>query len=171
MKIIKIIPVATFVIMSSAHSVDGNINFTGEITANTCSINSGQTDKTINMGSVPASALQTKGQIAGSQNFTLSLKGCTGGATAVAAHFESLVSATPEGRLKLDGTSTAKNVEIAIYDNNGVAQPVNGIVPSQSYVNLVSGEAELNYVAAYYAVGAAGVGTANSTVSYSLSYQ
>lgn len=171
MKLIKLAPIAALIIMNGAHAIDGNINFTGEITANTCTVDGGNTDKIVTLGSVPASALATKGQIAGNQKFTLSLSACTGSATAVAARFESLASGSPEGRLKLDSASSAKNVEIALFDANGVMQPVNGVVPTESYVNLDANKAELNYMAAYYATGQAETGSANATVSYTLSYQ
>ncbi|MHA7848274.1 fimbrial protein [Serratia sp. D1N4] len=155
-----------------ANAADGQIDFTGNITANTCSINGGLTgSQLVNLGAVPASSLASVGQTAGSQNFALTLTQCAGGSTAVAARFESLTLGNADGRLNLDATSTASNVEVALYDSQGVAQPVNGTVPASSYVTLASGNATLNYIASYYATGEATIGIANSEVSYTLSYQ
>ncbi|OKP17390.1 fimbrial protein [Serratia fonticola] len=155
-----------------ASAADGQVNFTGNITASTCSINGGvASPQLVNLGNVPASSLMTSGQTAGAKSFAIELTGCTGGNTAVAAHFESLTLGNPAGRLNLDATSEASNVEIALYDSMGALQPVNGVIPAQSFVTLTGGNATLNYVAAYYATGEAEVGTANSEVSYTLSYQ
>lgn len=158
--------------INSANAVDGSISFTGEITAQSCKIDGDNPGtKTVNLGSIPASSLASVGETAGNQNFSMTLTECTGAATKVATHFESLTLASSENRLKLDSASTAKNVEIAIYDQNGVLQPVNGTVPESSYIAITDNAATLNYIAAYYATGAATAGTANSVVSYTLSYQ
>ncbi|WP_193017380.1 fimbrial protein [Proteus sp. FME41] len=164
--------ITSFGMINSAYAVDGVINFTGDITAQSCKIDGDtQGTKTVNLGSVPASALAAEGQTAGNQIFSMKLTECAGAATKVATHFESLALGSAENRLKLDSASTAKNVEIALYDQNGVLQPVNGTVPDASYIAITDNTATLNYIAAYYATGAATAGSANSVVSYTLSYQ
>ncbi|WP_299996472.1 fimbrial protein [uncultured Cedecea sp.] len=177
MKLIHVISIGVLALSSSVYAVDGTINFTGEITSNTCTIDgsvAGAATKTVALGNVPASALSAAGQTAGNKNFSLTLTDCSA-VTSVAARFESLDLASTDGYLQLSppagATPNAENVEIAIYDNNGVLQPVNGEIPSTSYVNLEDGDAVLNYIAAYYATGVATVGPANSVVSYTLSYQ
>lgn len=154
----------------NASAADGQITFTGSIIANTCTVNSGTNDLTVNLGVVPASALAVAGEIAGNQAFDIALSGCAGGATKVAAKFESL-NLGADGFLKLNPASTASNVVIGIWDQGGILQPINGVVPTSSYVDIASGSATLSYVAAYQATGAAQVGSANSQVAYTLSYQ
>jgi len=182
MKLIYAISAGVLALSSSVYAADGTINFTGDITANTCTINGSQPGaavQTIALGSIPASALATEGQTAGNKNFSLELSDCTTALTSVAARFESLDLASPDGRLKLSPAVApainAENVEIIIYDANGNMQPVNGEIPAASYVDLSTGgatkDATLNYIAAYYATGEATVGTANSVISYTLSYQ
>ena len=160
---------------SSVFAADGTVNFTGSITANTCTIDgsTGAATKTVDLGSVPASALSAVGQTAGNKAFSFVLTGCSAGAAKVAARFESLV-ASPTGYLALTNAGqagVAQNVQVGIYDAAGTLQPVNGTVPTTSYVDVTSGNATLNYTAAYYATGQATVGTANAQVAYTLSYQ
>lgn len=156
---------------SSVFAADGTIDFTGSITANTCTIDGGGTaTKTVDLGAVPESALAVMGQTAGNQAFSFVLTGCTASAAKVAARFESII-ASPDGYLGLTAAATAKNVKIAIYDAAGTLQPVNGVVPTTSYVDLDNGDATLNYTAAYYATDVAEAGSADSQVSYTLSYQ
>ena len=163
------------VLSSSVFAADGTIDFTGSITANTCTIDGSTTSttKTVDLGSVPASALSTVGQTAGNKSFSFVLTNCSSSATKVATRFESLV-ASPEGYLSLTGagsTGVAENVQVGIYDAAGELQPVNGVIPTTSYVDLDNGDATLNYTAAYYATGVATPGDANAQVSYTLSYQ
>ena len=157
-----------------AVAADGTINFTGSITSSTCKIDGANVaaTKTVALGAVPTVALSVAGQTAGDQAFSLALTECNAGTTGVAARFESLDLATVDGYLALtSGTGVAQNVQIGIYGINGELQPINGGVPTDGYVNLENGAATLNYVAAYHATGAAVAGTANSQVSYTLSYQ
>ncbi|WP_265420930.1 fimbrial protein [Aeromonas salmonicida] len=154
----------------NAIAADGQISFTGSIDANTCMVNSGTNDFAVNLGAVPASALSNIGDIAGNQAFDMALTGCAGGATKVAAKFESL-DLGANGFLKLNSASTASEVVIGIWDQSGAHQPINGVVPASSYVDIASGSATLSYVAAYKATGEAQVGSANSQVAYTLSYQ
>jgi len=181
MKLIHAIFVGVLALSSSVYAADGTINFTGDISANTCTIDgdaAGAASKTVALGSVPASALSALGQTAGNKQFTLVLSDCSTALTTVAARFESLELASADGRLKLSppagATPNAENVEIVLYDNNGNMQPVNGEIPAGSYIELTgttTKAATLNYIAAYYATGEATVGPANSVVSYTLSYQ
>jgi major type 1 subunit fimbrin (pilin) len=174
-KMKKIALALSFILAGVSHfatAADGQIKFTGNITANTCSINGGTPgQQQVPLGDVPASSLAASGQTAGAKNFSLVLTECTGGTTAVAARFESIALGTLAGRLLLDSSSVAENVEIALYDSMGVPQPVNGAIPASSYVTLTGGNATLEYVASFYATGEATTGAANSEVSYTLSYQ
>ena len=177
MKLRHITMLSLVVLSPAAFAADGTITFTGTITTNTCKIDGaesvGVANKSVNLGDVPASALATEGEVAGNQAFSLVLTDCSVGSNAsVAARFESLTLGTTDGYLALDATSTAENVRIGIYDTSGTIQPVNGIVPTSSYVTLgEDGDATLNYVAAYNSTGTPVAGSANSQVSYTLSYQ
>lgn len=153
----------------NASAADGQITFSGSIEANTCKVNTGKNDFAVNLGTISASALAVAGDIAGNQAFDMALSDCSG-ATKVAAKFESL-DLGDDGFLKLSKASTASNVVIGIWDKSGIHQPINGVVPTSSYVDIKEGNAKLSYVAAYKATGTAEVGSANSQVSYTLSYQ
>jgi len=185
MKLSLAVCLGLLVTSASALAADGTINFTGDINGNTCTINGGaegSNTQSVALGSVPVSALQKQGDLAGMQPFSIQLTNCDSTGTSVAARFESLTLGSPDGHLMLTGNGTqgvAKNVMIALYDSKNNLQPVNGTVPTESYTTFTStGEGEaavksatLNYIAAYYATGKSEAGTANSTVSYTLSYQ
>lgn len=179
MKLTKlVVTIAVLAASSSIYAADGQITFTGNINSSTCTINGeeGQSNQSVELADVPASSLLAAGSTSGNKSFAINLTGCVTEKSSVAAHFESISLGTTDGRLNLDTNSTAKNVEIAIYDDKGVMQPVNGVVPTSSYVALTGTEdakdtATLNYVASYYSKGAAEAGTVSSAVSYTLSYQ
>ncbi|WMT15295.1 fimbrial protein [Serratia fonticola] len=78
----KIALALSFILAGASHLVsaaDGQVNFTGNITASTCSINGGvAAPQLVNLGNVPASSLMTSGQTAGAKSFAIELTGCTG---------------------------------------------------------------------------------------------
>ncbi|MGR2705514.1 fimbrial protein [Pseudomonas sp. IB20] len=163
---------AFFVVMApAAHAADGTMNFTGNITANTCVINASAPNLTVALGNVPASSLASSGQRAGQTPFQMSLTACSDGSTRVAAKFESGLVDSATGHLRLDATSTATNVQIAVYDTTDTDNKFGQAPTASAYQTLVGNAATLNYNAWYVATGAATVGTANSNATYTLSYQ
>ncbi|MGR2663374.1 fimbrial protein [Chromobacterium haemolyticum] len=153
-----------------ALAADGNMSFTGNVTANTCVINS--PDLTIDMGDVPASALATPGARAGQTRFEIALTGCTEGVAKVAAKFESGTADLSTGRLGLTAdVNQAKNVQIAIYDMADAENKFGQAPPTSSYQDIISGSATLRYSAWYVATGVATVGTANAAATYTLAYE
>ncbi|MFL9961095.1 fimbrial protein [Paraburkholderia sediminicola] len=171
---ISTVPVAIaalIAIVPAAHAADGTLNFTGNITANSCVINANSPNLNIDLGNVPASALASAGQRAGQSAFQIALTGCTGGSTKVAAKFESGLADPTTGHLPLDASSTAKNVQVAIFDTTDTDNKFGQAPAPSAYQTLTGGAATLNYSAWYAATGAATVGTANANATYTLSYQ
>lgn len=164
--------VAAFVAMApAAHAADGTLNFTGNITANSCVINANAPDLAIPLGDVPASALASAGQRAGQTPFQMALTGCSSGSTKVAAKFESGLVDPVTGHLPLDATSGATNVQVAIFDATDTDNKFGQLPAASAYQTLTGGAATLQYNAWYVATGAATVGTANANATYTLSYQ
>lgn len=163
---------SVFAVMApAAQASDGTLNFTGNITANSCVINANSPNLTVALGDVPASALASASQRAGQTPFQITLTGCTGGATKVAAKFESGIADQTTGHLPLDATSTATNVEVAIFDATDTDNQFGQAPAPSAYQTLNGGAATLTYNAWYVATGAATVGTANANATYTLSYQ
>jgi major type 1 subunit fimbrin (pilin) len=147
------------------------LNFTGNITANSCVINANSPNLSVNLGDVPATALASASARAGQTPVQIVLTGCTPSATKVAAKFESGLADPATGHLPLDASSTASNVQIAIFDTTDTDHKFGQAPAASAYQTLTGGAATLNYSAWYVATGQATVGTANANATYTLSYQ
>nr|WP_245841128.1 fimbrial protein [Paraburkholderia ribeironis] len=161
----------------ASHAADGTITFTGNITAQTCTINGGSTGTnnfSVALPTVSASSLATAGQSAGRTPFNIALTGCTPGTGNVHTFFESGGTTDPAtGYLILDAGG-AQNVEIALLNGLDGSEIKAGFADSlqNSYpVALSNGAATLPYFAEYKATGIATAGAANSSVMYTISYQ
>ncbi|KVD47577.1 fimbrial protein [Burkholderia sp. ABCPW 11] len=191
-KIVLLMSVAGLasVAMNAAHASDGTINFTGAVVASTCKINGGTNDLTVPLPKVSTNQLSAAGATAGSTPFTLSLSGCTtdkkdAANTVIPAPVKKVsVAFEPganvnlaTGRLKPTGADAAGNVEIGIL--NDKYQPIKiGAESSTQGVQIVdidtaeggTGTATLQFAAQYVATGEVTGGSANSFVTYSLTY-
>lgn len=162
---------ATF---ASAHAADGTIEFTGNITANTCTINGGNGGEnfTVALPTVSAKTLETAGATAGRTPFKIALTNCTTDQP-VSVHFEGGPTVSQEtGRLIVDGGGATK-VELGLLSNSFgeiKAGAAHGQQNSQS-VMLAGGKADLNYFVEYHSLGGATAGAANSRVQYSIAYE
>ena len=176
-KLSALIVLATTAVQANAAS-SGTITFNGEVTASTCDvdINGGGADATVSLPIVPATALETAGNTAGSTAFNMNLSNCSGTLTTVSAFFEAGSSVDlATGRLK-NQTGTATNVSLQLRDGSSANLDVinagnTSQVANTTYVDASSGTAILPYVVEYYAEDAATPGTVESLVTYSLQYQ
>ena len=168
----RIVMIAICLMPVFAKANNGTINFTGRIVPSTCSINFGKADLTVPLGDVSAADLATPGVRAGKKEFSIELTGCSGAGTKVAAKFDSPDANLVSGRLKLDASSAASGVEIAIYDATDAHNKMGDQPPASASQTLSSGTAVLKYSAWYVATGDALVpGTANATATYTLVYE
>ncbi|MEN2469434.1 type 1 fimbrial protein [Burkholderia stabilis] len=160
-----------------ASAADGTITFTGSVTAQTCTINgNGSNSNNFNVPllNVSTSALAAAGQTASAKAFSIALTACTPASGNVHAYFEPGPTVdTATGNLFLTAGG-ATNVEIRLL--NGDYTPIklgaaDASQNSQSVAITAAGTATLNYLAEYYATGAATAGAATSSVMYSLVYQ
>lgn len=176
-------------------AADGTINFTGNITAASCSITGGagtnvtgekgKQDIAVNLGTVSADSVGgTAGHgIAGGTSISLNLD-CGNTATdltLVKMKFDPLAGSGIDGKnnklLKISGS--AKGVGIGLYDDNN--NLLNLAANETINAPLVKGGTEaapvytaaLNMRAGYVANGEAaiGAGTANGTLPFTLSYE
>lgn len=179
-----------FVAMN-AHAAEGTITFTGSVVASTCKINGGANDLTVPLPRAATNQLATVGATAGRTPFTLALSGCTtdkkgeDGETVIAAPVKKVsVAFEPgpnvdlgSGRLKITGADAATGVQIGIL--NDKYEPIKiGAESSTQGVQIAdidtaiggAGTATLQFAAQYVATGPVTGGSANSFVTYSLTY-
>ncbi|WP_260430147.1 fimbrial protein [Burkholderia cenocepacia] len=193
-KILAFAAVAGMFAAGSAMAADGTINFTGNITAASCSITGGSgtnvtggkgsQDIAVNLGTVAADSVGgTAGHgIAGGTSINLNLD-CGNTATdltLVKMKFDPQSGSGIDGKnnnlLKISGT--AKGVGIGVYDSNN--KLVNLAANETVNAPLVKGgtdeapvyTAALNMRAGYVANGEKiDAGTANGTLPFTLSYE
>ena len=167
-----------FLAAKPAFAIDGTIDFSGEITANTCTvkIDSGSTGSgTVILPAVSMSAFPTTNSVAGTTAFNIALSNCSiGKDTTVSTYFEPGTYTNTTGRLSQSHGSGATGVEIQLLNS---AQSVMNLAASQGNQNDVGSlmtmgatSAVLTYYARYFSTGAVSAGPVTSQVSYSVVY-
>lgn len=169
---------------SGAYAVSaGTVEFNGEIIAGTCAIKSGDINKVVTLPKVSAENLKTSGSVAGSKVFTIEVDSCAAAINGVTAHFEAINGTTGydvtthnlTNDVVTDATATppilaARNVQIRLFDKGGASQVQVGGTDGQFVPIGTGGAATMEYVASYFATGAATAGTVHSKVAYTLAY-
>ncbi len=186
MKLIKsALAVTVYCIAVHAVAADGEINFTGSITANTCSVSVGDLNggagSNVSLGNVPSLSLKKTGDIAGAGAFALTVSSplaqeggtdqCVlSGKTATVRFLSMNGAAGPNGEwLALEGAGgddVAKNVAVQIRDAQG--KDVQLGQASSEYADLTQ---PLRFTANYIATGETTPGTANAKASFSVDYK
>jgi major type 1 subunit fimbrin (pilin) len=171
--------VATLAALSAtASAADGEINFIGAVTANTCTVTPGigGAAATVNLPRVNNTAFTGAGSITGRTLFNINVSNCPGGVTNARAFFEANGENVDYATNSLKNKSgTASNVGFALFDgaqgariNIGQSTATQGTTP----VALTAGAATLRYEVAYIQPTAAAVtaGTAVGQVQFSVDY-
>ena len=159
-------------VAQSALASDGTINFIGEISAQTCTINGGSSSLTVVMPTVSASALPV-GTTSGHTVFSIQLTDCDLATGNVHTFFESGPAVdTVSGRLNnISGNATGVQIVLKNQDDTDIKVGfADNAQNSQSFA-ITANAATLLYTAAYYASGTVGAGTVGSNVTYSLVYE
>lgn len=155
-----------------AHASDGQITFSGQVTAQTCTINGGTSAVSVTLPTVSVGTLASAGATAGRTPFQIALTGCNPTTGNVSVYFEpgATVDATNH-RLINGGTATNVAVQLRNVDTS-VIQLGNAQGSQSSQVAaLSSGAATLRYFGEYYATGTASSGTVSTSVNYTIAYQ
>ncbi len=172
MKKVLIALAASAAVVSSfnASAADGTINFTGEVSSQTCVIegNTGTTVKTVPMPRVSASSMAAVGQVAGRKDFSLALTGCTGSSALVRFEQGATVDAVT-GNL-INQTADGSNVQVQLLNAN--LDPINLQTNEGSLSTAVTDKkATLKFYAQYIAATAAATaGQVTSSVQFSMDY-
>ncbi|MES2250255.1 MAG: fimbrial protein [Pseudomonadota bacterium] len=156
----------------AAHAADGQIDFTGSVTASSCTINEGAPSFTVTLPPVSTKALDAIGKTAGRVPVSISLSNCTAGSK-VRAHFESGLATNGAGRLTTD-VGGADNVELQLLNEGMDVVKAGAAEGTQNTVFVPvsgTGTADLKYYVEYYSTGAAGAGAVKSRVGYTIAYE
>ncbi len=147
----------------------GTINFTGEIVAGACGIDSGSVNQTVNLGKVPTNVFKQAGDKSTPTNFDIKLTDCD---TSIAQNaYFTFTGTSSAGQPKLLATiGSATNVGIRLqaasgeYLDNGAEQKAPTVL--QNGTNIAR-------FAAMYEATAAGVtpGTADGVANFTVRYQ
>ncbi|MBL0573296.1 fimbrial protein [Aeromonas hydrophila] len=163
--------VALFGVMNAANAADGTVNFIGEITDETCTIDTGSQNLTVNLGKVSKSSLDgAAGKKSSPTGFQLNLTSCPATVTGTTVKFDGTADSNNSNLLKLTqdaGVATGVGIEIA--DKVGTAIPLY----SESMVYpLAAGSNSLNFVARYVStLASVTTGPANGVTQFTLNYQ
>jgi major type 1 subunit fimbrin (pilin) len=162
---------------TASFASDGTINFSGMLTDNTCkpSVNGTGKDGQVNLPTVSVDALAKKGDVTGDTHYQIKLSGCTGDLTNVAVYYEAGPTVDYETGNLVNALGDATNVEVQLLNAADGGKIELGAVDAASqnaaYMEIVGGEATLDYVARYYALGPTGPGSVETSVTYSLIYK
>jgi major type 1 subunit fimbrin (pilin) len=154
-----------------ANASDGTITFAGTVSANTCviKINDGASTNTVTLAPVNAALLNASGKTAMRTDVRIGLSACTG-VTSARAFFETGPNVTTDTKnLKNNGTAT--NVEVQLLTPADTAIAIGDTAQrSAAVTTLTDGATVLTYKAQYYSTAAAGAGTVDTSVTYSIDY-
>jgi major type 1 subunit fimbrin (pilin) len=162
----------------AAMAADGEINFIGSVTDNTCPVvvsdlNGSAGAGDVSLGNVPATSLAKIGDIAGGGAFSLTIDtsapGCTVAGKKAVVKFLSLsgnAGASGQWVGIAPDAGAATNVAVQIKDAQG--KDVQLGLDSSPYADLTQ---PLRFTANYIATGASTAGPANAKAAFTIDYQ
>lgn len=133
-------------LVSTAHAASGTLNFTGLVSADACTVSPTTKSQNINLGRVATSDFGALGSTSGSQQISIDLTACPAAITSAAVTFGGKNHADNRDLLALSGASTAGNLGIALFEDDGVT-----LIPigSTSKAQNLTTAATLTYFAKY----------------------
>ena len=154
-----------------AFAHDGQVNITGSIQSNTCIVDTGSQNMTVDMGNVSSKQFYRAGDTGAAQSFVIKLVKCGDAASGVSVTFNGQVDSRDSRLLALDSSeSAASGMGIAILDLDRKIVPLND--QSKKYP-LTPGamSVDLNFFAEFMANGdKVKAGDANATATFVLNY-
>lgn len=182
-RILKMNKLTTSLALVSAMLVAGTtqaamVHFSGEVTSQTCKFTglSGGSDlHEVAMGSVSQGALLKTGDTAGETNFSIKLSGCTTNDNVDLVWGQDNADQSNAGTLKnLAGAGAAENVNIqltkVIGQTNEIINLGNQNNNGAQKITDGAGTYTFDYIAKYFATGAAKAGLVTSQASISIEY-
>uniref|UniRef100_UPI00334160A9 fimbrial protein n=1 Tax=Castellaniella defragrans TaxID=75697 RepID=UPI00334160A9 len=149
----------------------GVVNVHGKVVDTTCAPSTGFDEVDVDLDDVFASALQASGTTASPKAFTIKLSQCDATAK-VYANFETTTNVNAAGRLKnIDTADPATNVDVVLTNMDDSQIDIQNQSSPVSVLVDASGNATLQYKAAYYSTGSATKGAVEAQATYLLAYE
>ncbi|MCE1736522.1 fimbrial protein, partial [Enterobacter hormaechei] len=161
------------VLMSTAHAADGQVKFTGKITATACKVDSNSANQTVNMGTISSSSFNGANSTSAATRFSINLTDCPTEYNQAQVKFDGQTDKTNSRFLALTNSkgNAAQGVALALYEDDS-STAINIAENSQSQ-KLVAGQKvnTLDFIAKYIAtsnkvVPGSGDAVANFTITY-----
>ncbi|EMV9404805.1 fimbrial protein [Klebsiella michiganensis] len=170
-KIALISALMSLSVFQAANAADGVINFTGNITGTACVVDTSAISQPVDLGTISTMAFTGgNGATAAAKRFNIVLKSCPASVSSASIRFDGTTSAANPSILALSNGQTASNVGVALYEQDSTTLiPVGSTSASVTLLEDVNNT--LTYFAKYMATGAVGAGTANSSTSFTVTYQ
>lgn len=150
----------------------GNMRFQGVIIAESCRVEAGDQQMTVNMGQISSNRFHSSGEDANPVPFDIHLQDCsTAVSQRVGVSFRGVADGkNPEVLSVGEGPGIATGIGIALFDKDNQLIPLNS--PPGAWTRLYSGPTTLHFVAKYRATGKQVTGgAANAQIWFSLTYQ
>ncbi|HAT7567499.1 MULTISPECIES: fimbrial protein [Citrobacter] len=170
-KIALISALVSLSISQVANAADGVINFTGNITGTACVVDATSIAQPVELGTISTAAFAGgNSTTAAAKRFNIVLKSCPASISSASIRFDGTTNTANPSILALTNGQTATNVGVAIYEQDSTTLiPVGS--PSARVNLLEDVNNTLTYFAKYMATGVVGAGTANSSTSFTVTYQ
>jgi len=156
---------------SLSYASDGNLNFTGEITNNPCTV-VGDSGANVNvmLGKVSQTSFANAGDEAAATSFALKLTNCSN-VTSAQVSFDGASDAVNKSLIKLSaGADAATGVGIGIYEANG--STLIPLFSKSKEVAVKEGAAQFDFVAKYVATSKdVKAGSANGSATFTVAYK
>lgn len=150
----------------------GNMRFQGVIIAESCRVEAGDRQMTVQMGQISSNRFHAPGEDINPVSFDIHLQECsTAVSQRVGVAFHGVADGKNPNVLSVgEGPGIASGIGIALFDKEGSQLPLNG--PPASWTRLYSGPTTLHFVAKYRSTGRQVTGgVANAQAWFSLTYQ
>ncbi|WP_434524959.1 fimbrial protein [Photorhabdus asymbiotica] len=164
---------ASSVFISVANAADGKINFTGNIIATACKIDTNSANQNVNMGTISSSAFNGVDSTAAATPFSIKLSDCPPEYSNAQVKFDGQTDGKNSNLLALSndkGQAVADGVAIGIYEeDSSTLIPLIKASKFQAFTDQKT--AELKFIAKYIATAqtispGSGDAVANFTIVY-----
>lgn len=154
----------------TANAASGTINFTGNVTADACTVDSASQSQTVALGTIGATDFASAGATSGNGKITVVLSSCPAATTKASVSFGGPINSANPDLLALSSSSTATNLGIALYEADGTTKIPMGS-PSKSQNLTAGGTTNLVYQAKYMSTAATvTAGSANAAADFTVLY-
>lgn len=168
---VQLLSVIAIAVSFGTNAADGTVNFTGAISDQTCVVDASSANLTVDLGTITSSSFSAAGDTASASRFDISLSGCPGTFTKVAARFDGASNATNPDLLALTNTGTeASGVAIQLSNIDGSVLSI-GQESTQFPIDATASTSTLKFIARYQATSSTITpGDAGSVAQFTITY-